>query len=78
MIGVARLLRVVQRRFEFAVRFAPRAGPTIELADRVGFAPDELGTQQVAEQVVIAVPLAGAVEGHEEEVRARERREDFC
>jgi len=42
----------------------------VELWDHVGFGAAELVEQQVAEEVVVAVPLTGGVEGLQEEVRA--------
>ena len=48
----------------------------MELGDHLGFALLQLGTEQIAEQVVIAIPLASAIERDHEQVAAFEAVED--
>ena len=50
-------------------------GPPMQLRDRVGFAPCELRPKHVAEQMVVAVPLALTIERDQEEVLALDRLE---
>ena len=50
----------------------------VERGHHIRLAPLELVPQQLAEQVVVAIPLAPPVEGHHEAVRARERLEHAC
>ena len=71
-IRVAGRLGVLERRLRHAVRLAPLGGPQVESRDDLRFAPPQLGRQQLAEQVVVAVPLAAAVEWHHEQVAGLE------
>ena len=75
MVAVAGLFGVLERHLGLAVRFAPRARRGGGCRRRARLAPTQLGAQQIAEQVVVPVPLAVAVERHEEQVRALERVE---
>jgi hypothetical protein len=45
----------------------------VQLWDQLGLAPLQLGSEQVAEQVVVAVPLASAVQGDQEEIGLGQR-----
>jgi hypothetical protein len=47
----------------------------MQLRDRVWFAPCELRPEHVAEQMVVAVPLALTIERDQEEVLALDRLE---
>jgi hypothetical protein len=58
---------VVQRGVDVGMLLPPR--PTMELGLDHGLEVVELATQHVAEQVVVAIPLAAAVERDEEQVR---------
>ena len=44
----------------------PVGGPQVQVDDRVGFDASKLADQELAEQRVVAVPLAAAVERHQE------------
>ena len=68
-------LRVVDRQLGHAVRLAPLGGADVQRTDELGLTTLQLGAQQVAEQVVIPIPLAVAVECDEQKVRMRERFE---
>ena len=57
---------------------APGHRPTVELGYEVRLAVLELLAQQLAEQVVVAIPLASPVEGHHEAVPPLERLERVC
>jgi hypothetical protein len=48
----------------------PPGRPSVQRRDRLGPGAFELQPQQLAEEVVVAVPLASIVQRHEEEVRA--------
>ena len=50
----------------------------VQLGHHVRLAPLELVPQQLAEQVVVAIPLAPPVEPHDEAVRALECVERLC
>jgi hypothetical protein len=50
-----------------------RAG--VEPWDELGFAPVELSCEQLAEQLVVAVPLAAAVQRHHQQVGGLRRRQ---
>ena len=73
LVGVAGGLGVVDGRLLQPVGLAPGRGPPVQLRDQLGLAPPELGTEQVAEQVVVAVPLPSAVERDQEEIGPGER-----
>ena len=74
-VDVAAGLGVFDGHLEFAVGFAPGRGPTVQHDLDLGFAPLQLGAQQIAEQAVVPVPLAPPVERDEQEVRPFERLE---
>ena len=71
-------VRVRDRLLRQVVGDAPGHRPAVERSDRVRFAALELGAQQLAEEMVIAVPLALAVERDHEAVRALEPLELIC
>ena len=81
-IGVAGALGVVDRVLRRPVGLEPCRRAHVELAGSARFLPAQLRQQQLAQQVVVAVPLAAPVERHDEEVaalqlfqqRARSRR----
>jgi len=51
----------------------PRRGSTMQLGCELGRNARELAPQQIAEELVVAVPLAARVERDEEQVRPRHR-----
>ena len=74
-VDVAAGLGVFDGHLEFAVRFAPGRGPPVQHDLDLGFAPLQLGAQQIAEQPVVPVPLAPPIQRDEQEVRPFERLE---
>ena len=75
-VDVAGLLGVADRILRLPVRLAPRARAREQLRHEVWLGPLELGTQQLPEEVVVAVPRPVAVQREQEHVRARERLQD--
>jgi hypothetical protein len=63
---------VLQCLFDEAVGVEPVGRQPVELLHDLGSCARELDPQELAEQMVVAVPLAPAVEGDEEEVRPLE------
>src|SRR5690349_13367161 len=53
---------MLDRGLRHRVRLEPRGRPEMEIGDQLGLAPLEFRPQQLPEQVVVAVPLAAAVE----------------
>ena len=74
-VRLTRSVPVDDRRLVEVVGDAPRHRPTVEFGHHVRLAALELGAQQLAEQVVVAIPLASSVERHHEAVPALERLE---
>ena len=74
-VGLARRVPVDDRLFGQAVGDAPVHRPAVECGYHMRLAALELVAQQLAEQVVVPIPLALPVERHHEAVRARERLE---
>ena len=74
-VRLTRGVPVDDRRFRQVVGDAPGHRPTVELGHDVRLAALELVAQQLAEQVVVAIPLASPVERHHEAVPALERLE---
>ena len=72
---LARGLAVEDRRLQQVIGHAPGHRAGVERGHRLGLAALELAPQELAEQVVVAVPLASPVERHDEAVRAHERLE---
>ena len=66
-------LRVVDRQVGHVVRLVPLGGADMKSTDELWLTTLQLGAQQVAEQVVVPVPLAVPVEGDEQQVRVCER-----
>ena len=77
-IRLTRGVPVDDRGFRQVVGDAPGHRPTVELGHDVRLAALELLAQQLAEQVVVAIPLASPVEGYHEAVPALERLERVC
>ncbi len=75
---LARGVAVGDRLLRQVVRDAPAHRAAAELSHHVRLGLLELGPQQLAEQMVVAIPLASPVEGHDEAVRARELLERAC
>jgi hypothetical protein len=69
-------LSVVDRRLRHAARFAPGGCSRVKDRDQPKFVPVQLGTQEIAEQVVVAVPLTSSIERDEQEVGLLQRLED--
>ena len=74
--GLAGGMAVTDRLLGQIVGHAPGHRAAVELRDCFGVATLELVSQQLAEQVVVAVPLAPTVEWHHEAVGTLERLED--
>lgn len=55
---------------QIAFGLVPGAGPKVKLGDDVGLLVEEVRLQDVAEEVVIAVPVATVVQRDEEQVRS--------
>ena len=68
-----RRLRVVDRRVGHLVRLAPLGGADMKRTDDLWLTTLQLGAQQVAEEMVVSVPLAVPIECDEQQVRVRER-----
>ena len=75
---LARGLAVEDRLLQQVVGHAPGHRAGVERGHGLGLAPLELASQELAEQVVVAVPLASPIERHDEAVRAHERLERRC
>src|SRR5882672_7684992 len=67
--------RVMDRLRDVARLEEPPGGPTVQVGDQRRFGDPELPAEQVAEQVVVAVPLPPGVEGEEEQVGALDMSE---
>jgi len=61
---------VADRLVDQPVLFGPDGGPTVKLRQPRGLGPLQLGTEEVAEQVMEAVPAALLVQGNQERVGA--------
>ena len=57
-LGVTGPLRVLDGGLRQAVRLVPAGRAAVELGDDLRFAPQQLGVQQLPEEVVVAVPAA--------------------
>ena len=66
---VTRRRRVPDRLVDIALRAIPRAGAPVQPGNQPGLGTRKLQAQQIAKQVVVAEPLATAVEGDQEQVR---------
>ena len=67
--------RVADRLRRVVVGLEPGAGPPVQLGDLVGLLVEQVGVQDVGEQVVVAVPLPPVVERDEEQVGPLQRDE---
>ena len=70
LLRVARGLGVFDGRLRHGVRLVPLRRPGVQPGNDVRLASAELGVQQLSEQLVVAVPLAAAVERDHQEVAA--------
>ncbi len=77
-VRLARCLPVADRLLGQVVGDAPGHRTSVERRHQLGLRALELVPQQLAEQVVVAIPLAPPVERHHEAVRTRERLEHAC
>ena len=60
--------RVFDRRSRLPVAFKPGGGTAVQRGHGFGLSLHQLGSQRITKQVVIAVPLAGPVKRHNEEI----------
>ena len=74
-IHLPRRVPILDRRFWQVVGDAPVHRPTVERGHGIRLAAHELIAQQLAEQVVVAIPLALAVEWHDEAISMLQRLE---
>ena len=56
----------------------PGAGPAVQPGDTVRVLDEQVGAQDVGEEVVVAVPLPTVVQGHHEQVAALQQLEHAC
>ena len=70
LVDVARADRVADGVVDRALGQVPGGRPPVQLGHVVRRREGQLVLQQLAEEVVVAVPLAAVVERHEEEVGA--------
>ncbi len=71
LFEIAARVRVRERLLGVSVLFAPVCCPLQVDGEQLGMATLELGSEEFAEEVVVAVPLAAIVERDDERVRAR-------
>ena len=60
--------RVADRLGRLAVLLVPDARPSVQIGNVVGLLVQQVRLQHVGEEVVVAVPAAAVVEGHQEQV----------
>ena len=72
-VDIAGLLRVSDHQLGVPVRLAPVRCPRQQAGHEIGLGSRQLGSEQFPEEVVVAVPLAGTVQRHQEQVGARQR-----
>jgi hypothetical protein len=77
-VGIAGINRIVDRGLGQAMALAPVGRPESQLAHQLGLGALQLLTQQLLEQVMVAVPLPLAVQGDDEQVGALKRCKDRC
>ena len=71
-------LRVPDRRLRLPVRLTPVGGANEEAGDKVRLGSDQLRSEQLLEEMVVAVPLSIAVQRHQEQVGARQRLQNLA
>ena len=71
-VGIPSSLGVVESSFWHVVGLVPGGRPGVQLGDLVRVFHTKLGVKVIAQEVVIAVPLAVSVEGKNEHVLARQ------
>ena len=71
-VGIASSLSVVESGLWHVVGLVPGGRPGVQLGDLVRVLDTKLGVEVIAQEVVIAVPLAVSVEGKDEHVLARQ------
>jgi hypothetical protein len=69
---------VPERRFRPIVLFEPFGSSSVQYRSKLRLLVGELAQQEVAEQVVIAVPLAMPIERNQKQVQLLERRQRRC
>ena len=72
-VDVAGRLRIADRGLRLLVRLAPVGGTREQLRHEIRLQSLELRTEQLSEEMVVAIPLPGTVERHQEQVGARQR-----
>ena len=60
-----------------AVGLAPGRRPPVKLLHQLRLAPTQFCAEQLAEQMMVAVPLAAPVQRHQQQIRARQRLQDI-
>jgi hypothetical protein len=68
---------MADREFLEAVSLEPGRRPFVEARDRLRFGLTQFSLQELAEEVMAAVPAAYPVKGDEQQVRRGERLEEF-
>ena len=74
-VGVPGGLGMIDRALGQPVGLIPCRRPDMQLGDQLGLASLELGLEQAAEQVVVAIPLLLLVQGDQQQVRPGQRRQ---
>ena len=74
-VGISGRVRVLERRFRLALGFEPVRGPLVEHRHKLRIAFFELAPEQVAEEPVVPVRAAVAIERDQEQVRLLDRGE---
>ena len=75
-VSVAGGLGVIDGVLGHPVRLAPRRGAAVKLRDRLRITSPQLRHEQLAEQLVVPVPLPAAVEGNHQQVAALQPLEE--
>jgi hypothetical protein len=70
-IGVPGGLGMVDGQLRQTVGFAPRGRPSLELLDQLRLASLQLRTEEVAEQMVVVIPLTMPVQGNTQRLDTR-------
>ena len=76
-IGIVCGLGMIDRRLRHAMTLEPVRRPNVQLGNQRRLRSPELGGEQLAEEVVVAIPLPTRVERDEQEVRRLQRLEDL-